>query len=80
MQHHFRFDPINKAELARWMNLSDTARIQTMLEAREFILALIRGDLSVYYPELSDEELNLKVLEEIDRRGKRKIPRFDPVS
>lgn len=79
MQPQFRFDPIDPTDLARWMSLSDSARIQTMLEAREFILALIRGDLSTHYPTLPPDELNLKVLEEIERRGKRNIPRFDTV-
>ena len=80
MNHHFRFDPINKDDLARWMSLSDTARLQTMLDSREFAVALIRGSLTNFYPDLSSRELNLKVLEEIERRGKRKIPQFNLVS
>lgn len=80
MNPYFRFDPIDKDELARWMSLSDTARLQTMLDAREFAVALIRGSLASYYPGLSSEELNLKVLEELERRGKRKIPQFNFVS
>lgn len=80
MDSKFRFDPIDKQELARWLCLSDTQRIQTMLESREFVCAIIRGDLSIRYPNLPISEMNLKVLEEIERRGKRSVPRFDLVS
>jgi hypothetical protein len=47
-----------------------------MLEARELAVSLIRGRLRRQYPDLSHSELNLKVLEEIERAKKISPPRF----
>jgi hypothetical protein len=47
--------------------LSPGGRIQVMLDARELAVGLIRGRLRRQYPDLSPRELNLKVLEELDR-------------
>jgi hypothetical protein len=38
-----------------------------MLDARQLAVGLIRGRLRRQYPDLSLRELNLKLLEEIDR-------------
>jgi hypothetical protein len=38
-----------------------------MLDARELAVGLIRGRLRQRYPRLSSREINLKVLEELDR-------------
>ncbi len=38
-----------------------------MLDARELAVGLIRGRLRQRYPCLSSREINLKVLEELDR-------------
>jgi hypothetical protein len=38
-----------------------------MFDARFLLVGMIRGRLRQQYPELSDVELNLKMLEEIER-------------
>lgn len=76
MQQRFRFDPIDPTDLARWMSLSNGGRIQTMLDARQLVFGLIRGQLRQFHPDLDDRELTLKLFEELERRAKRKIPQF----
>jgi hypothetical protein len=49
------------------MKLSPGQRLQAMLEARALVVGIIRGRLQTRYPELSDQEINLKILEEIER-------------
>lgn len=73
----YRFDPIDLVELRRWASLSPAQRIETMLHARELAVGLIRGQLSKRYPELAWPELNMKVLQEIERRGNQRIPNFN---
>ena len=41
--------------------------IQVMLDARELAVGLIRGRLARLYPDLAPRELNLKLLEELER-------------
>lgn len=47
--------------------LSPGQRIQAMLGARALIVGIIRGRLRQAYPEIPEAELNLKMLEEIER-------------
>jgi hypothetical protein len=49
------------------MKLSPGQRLQAMLDARALVVGIIRGRLQTRYPELSDQEINLKILEEIER-------------
>lgn len=74
MNHKFRFDPIDKSELARWMNLSNGARIQTMLNSRRLVFGMIRGQLQRRYPEADNRELTIRLFEELETRAKRRIP------
>ena len=70
----YRFDPITPEQL--WvMRLSPGQRIKVMLDAREFAVGLIHGRLRRKYPDLLPRELNLKVLEEIDR-----VERISPIT
>lgn len=62
-----RFDPMDMAQLRLLARLSPGQRIQRLLDARELAVGLIRGRLRRRYPDLSPRELNLKVLEEIER-------------
>jgi hypothetical protein len=62
-----RFDPVDMAQLRLLARLSPGQRIQRLLDARELAVGLIRGRLRRRYPDLSPRELNLKVLEEIER-------------
>ena len=63
----YRFDPIDEEALRLSARLTPGQRIQRMLDAREFAVGLIRGRLRRRYPDLPPRELNLKVLEEIER-------------
>ena len=49
------------------LSLSPGQRIQAMLDARALLVGMIRGRLRTRYPDLPDSELNLKLLEEIER-------------
>ena len=62
-----RFDPIDVGQIEISARLTPGQRIQRMLDARELAVGLIRGRLRRQYPELPSRELNLKVLEEIER-------------
>lgn len=53
--------------MRRLGKLSPAQRIQAMLDARELAVGLIRGRLRRRHPQLSRREINLKVLEEIER-------------
>jgi hypothetical protein len=49
------------------LSLSPGQRIQAMLDARALVVGLIRGRLRQKHPNIPETELNLKVLEEIER-------------
>jgi hypothetical protein len=49
------------------LSLSPGQRIQAMLDARALVVGMIRGRLRTRYPDLPEAELNLKMLEEIER-------------
>ena len=63
--HHF--DSVDFEQMRLLGRLSPGQRIQALLDARELAVGLIRGRLRRRYPQLSRQEINLKVLEEIDR-------------
>ncbi|MFN8490863.1 MAG: hypothetical protein U0350_24940 [Caldilineaceae bacterium] len=73
---NYRFDPVDLQQMQLLANLSPGKRLQVMLDAREFAVGLIRGRLRRLYPTLALNELNLKVLQEIERASKRIAPRF----
>ncbi len=64
---NYRFDPIDLEQMRLLGQLGPEKRVQVMLAARELAVGLIRGRLSRRYPDLSPREINLKVLEEIER-------------
>jgi hypothetical protein len=66
----YRFDPVDVEQIRLLGRLSPGGRIRVMLDARELAVGLIRGRLRRQYPDLSLRELNMKVLEEIDRVGR----------
>ena len=49
------------------LSLSPGQRIQAMLDARALVVGMIRGRLRNKYPDITEPELNLKMLEEIER-------------
>jgi len=63
----YRFDPIDIDLIRVRSQMSPGQRLQAMLDAREMLVGLIRGRLQQQFPHLSNQELNLKVLEEIER-------------
>ncbi len=72
----YQFEPVDKEFLHVRSKLSVGQRIQTMLDAREILVGLKRGRLRQRYPYLTNNELNMKVLEEIER-AKKIRPRFE---
>ena len=63
----FRFDPPDMELLRLGAGLTPGQRIQALPDARELAVGLIRGRLRRQYPDLSERERNLKVLEELER-------------
>lgn len=63
----YRFDPVDLEQMRLLGKLPPGQRIRAMLDARELAVGLIRGRLRRRYPHLSARELNMKVLEEIER-------------
>ena len=66
----YRFDPVDLQQMRLLGRLSPGGRIRAMLDARELAVGLIRGRLRRQYPDLSLRELNLKLLEELDRAAR----------
>ena len=63
----YRFDPVDLEQMRLMGKLGPGRRIQIMLDARELAVGLIRGRLRQRYLRLSPRDINLKVLEELDR-------------
>lgn len=66
-----RFDPLDHNFMRLRGRLSPGERLMAMLAAREWVVSAIRGRLQRRYPDLSPTEINLKVLEEIERAERR---------
>ena len=69
------FDPVDLEQMRLLGKLTPGQRIQVMLDARELAVGLVRGRLRRQHPHLSLREINLKVLEEVDRAKQRTFPR-----
>ena len=67
MEITFRFDPIDWERMRLIMQLPPEKRVRLMLSARELAVGLIRGRMRKQFPALSPEEINLKLLEELER-------------
>ena len=63
----WRFDPVDIIQMRLLAQLSPGWRIQTMLEAQIFARSLILGRLCRQFPDASERELGLKLLEEVSR-------------
>ena len=57
-----QFDPIDWQQLRLLARLTPAQRTLTMIRAAEFVRAGLRGTFRRRFPELSDEEINMKVL------------------
>lgn len=49
------------------IKLTPGQRLQAMFDAHAMLVGITRGRLRARYPDLSDHDLNLKVVEEIER-------------
>lgn len=49
------------------IKLTPGQRLQAMFDAHAMLVGITRGRLRARYPDLSDHDLNLKVIEEIER-------------
>lgn len=68
MTHQTRHFAHTDMELMRLrLSLSPGQRIQAMLDARTLVVGIIRGRLRHKYPDIPEAELNMKMLEEIER-------------
>ncbi|MFN8490178.1 MAG: hypothetical protein U0350_21500 [Caldilineaceae bacterium] len=76
MQTISRFDSVDQDEMRRWASLSSGQRVLVMLRARQLALGLMRGRLRKQYPDLSLQAINLKLIEELEQRGRQSVPRF----
>ncbi len=61
-----QFNPVDQTQMRLLGKLSPAQRLQAMLDAREMAVSLKRGRLRRRYPDLSAQEINLKLLEELD--------------
>jgi hypothetical protein len=62
---HYTFDPVDIVQMRLRASLSPARRIQVMLDARELAVGLKRGRIRKRFPDLSDREINLKLIEEL---------------
>jgi hypothetical protein len=71
------FDNDVDRELIRLrMSVSSGQRILSLLAAQAVVRNATRQRLRPIYPDLSPRELNLKVVEELERASERTIPTF----
>jgi hypothetical protein len=67
LMSQYRFDPVDLHHMRLLGQLAPGQRLQVLLDARELAVGLRRGRLRRQYPQLSPHELNLKMLEELER-------------
>jgi len=75
----YRFDPVDHNFLRIRGRLTPGERLLAMLAAREWVVSAHRARLQRQYPNLSPEEISLKMLEEIERADRRQS-RSHPLS
>lgn len=75
----YHYDPIDHEFMRLRGQLSPGARLQAMLAAREWVVSAMRARLQRRYPNLSAQEINLKILEEIENVERRQS-RFDSIT
>jgi hypothetical protein len=62
-----RFDPVDIVQMRLLAQLSPGQRVRVMLDAQALARGLILGRLRRQYPDASQRELGLKLLEEVAR-------------
>lgn len=68
----YHFNRVDLTQMRLLARLSPAQRLRTMLDARELAVGLIRGRLRRRYPDLSEMEINLKLLEELARAQRKR--------
>ena len=63
----FRPHTVDREQLKLLLALPAPKRIRVMLDARDLAVGMIRGRIRKYYPHLTINMLNVKVLEELAR-------------
>ncbi len=63
----WRFDPVDIIQMRLLAQLPAGWRIRPMLEAQALVRGMILGRLRRQYPDASERELGLKLLEELSR-------------
>jgi hypothetical protein len=63
----YHFDPVDIEAIRLTAGLSAGARVQRLLDTRDILVSLVRTRLRPQYPNLSERDLNLEVLKEIER-------------
>jgi hypothetical protein len=58
------------------LSLSPGQRLQAMFDARAVLVGIIRGRLRQQYPNISETELNVMMLKEVERAQSVKRPEF----
>lgn len=76
----YQFNRVDLAQMRLLGQLSPAQRLRTMLDAREMAVSLKRGRLRRRFPDLSAQEINLKLLEELDQPLAPRLPIFGPPS
>jgi hypothetical protein len=67
----YRFDQIDHRSMRIRGQLTPGERLQAMMAAREWVFSAMRSRITRRYPTLTPEEINLKVLEELDHAERR---------
>ncbi len=63
----WRFDPVDITQMRLLAQLPPGRRVWVMLEAQALVRGTIMGRLRRQYPNASERELSLKLLEEVSR-------------
>ena len=58
------------------LSLSPGQRLQAMFDARAVLVGIIRGRLRQQYPDISEADLNVMMLKEVERAQSVKRPEF----
>lgn len=74
----YRFDPVDHNLMRIRGRLTPGERLLAMLAAREWVVSAHRARLQRQYPDRSPEEINLMILEEIERADRRQSRSHPP--
>jgi hypothetical protein len=74
----YRFEPVDHNLMRIRGQLTPGERLLAMLAAREWVVSAHRARLQRQYPDVSPEEINLKMLEEIERADRRQSRSHPP--